>query len=147
MSSTTPFRKLIVGWHEGVALPDWGVPVIQAKLDTGARSSALHVDKIESLPGHRIRFDIVLSRSGRRRVHVVTHISRTGRVRSSTGHTDTRFFVRTRVQLGTIEREVELSLVDRSVMRFRMLLGRTALSGVLVNPVRTRLLERRSHGR
>ena len=147
MSATNPSRKLTVGWHEGVALPDWGIGEVEAKLDTGARSSALHVDKIEPLPGHRIGFDIVLSKSSRRRVHVVTHVSRTGRVRSSTGHTDTRFFVRTRVQLGPIERVVELSLVNRSVMRFRMLLGRTALVGVVVDPSRTRLLERRSHGR
>ena len=145
--SVTPHRKLTVGWHEAVALPDWGVAALQAKIDTGARSSAVHVDRIEPLSGHRVGFDIILSKSGRRRVHVVTRVSRTGRVRSSTGHTETRFFVNTRVRLGTIERAVELSLVDRSIMRFRMLLGRTALNGVLVDPSQVQLLDKLRHGR
>lgn len=142
---TNPSSKLIVGWHERVALPTWGVSAIRAKIDTGARSSALHVDNIVPLPGQRVRFDLIASESGRRR-HIDAAVVRTAHVRSSSGHGATRFFVRTRVRLGTIEREVELSLVDRSEMRFRMLLGRTALSGVLVDPTRTRVLRKAPRG-
>ena len=142
---TFPFSKLLVGWHERVALPDWGVSAIRAKIDTGARSSALHVDNLVATAGERVRFDLVVSESGRRR-HIEAKVVRTAHVRSSSGHGATRFFVRTRVCLGTIEREVELSLVDRSEMRFPMLLGRTALSGVLVDPTRTRVLRKIPRG-
>lgn len=140
-----PSPKLVVGWHERVALPDWSVGAISAKIDTGARSSALHVDNVVSLPGRRVRFDLAVGESGRHR-HIEAYVVRTAHVRSSSGHGATRFFVRTLIRLGTIEREVELSLVDRSEMRFRMLLGRTALSGVLVDPTRTRVLRKRPRG-
>jgi hypothetical protein len=139
-------RKITVGWNEWVALPDWRIAALRAKVDTGARTSALHVENIVPLAGRRVRFDIVVSDAGRRS-HIVAPVSRTGRVRSSTGHAGTRYFVTTRVQLGPLEREVELSLVDRSAMRFRMLLGRTALAGVLVDPVRARLHGRPARGR
>lgn len=128
-------EPLIIGWTEYVELPDWGVKRLRAKVDTGARSSALHVENIEELPRGRVRFDIVLHREKRdRRVHVKTRITRRGWVRSSTGHRTKRIFVRTTVRLGPIEREVEVSLVDRERMIHRMLLGRTALSGgILIN--------------
>lgn len=142
---TYPSSKLVVGWHERVALPEWGVSAIRAKIDTGARSSALHVDNVVAMPGRRVRFDLVASESGRRR-HIETSVVRAAHVRSSSGHGATRFFVRTLVRLGTLEREVELSLVDRSEMRFPMLLGRTALSGVLVDPTRTRVLRKSPRG-
>jgi len=62
---------LVIGWTEYVELPDWGVKRLRAKVDTGARSSALHVENIEELPRGRVRFDIVLHREKRdRRVHV-----------------------------------------------------------------------------
>ena len=141
MLASPTSRRITVGWNEWVALPAWRIAALRAKVDTGARTSALHVDNITPLPDGQVRFDIVVSDAGRR-THVVAPVSRTGRVRSSTGHTALRYFVTARVRLGPIEREVELSLVDRSSMRFRMLLGRTALSGLLVDPVRARL-----HGR
>jgi len=146
MPPPTPSRKVVVGWNERVALPEWRIASLRAKVDTGARSSALHVDNLAPLPGRRVKFDIVVSDTGRRRRHVVARVSRTGHVRSSTGHGAIRYFVRTMVRLGPIEREVELSLVDRSAMRFRMLLGRTALSGLLVDPARAGLLGRPPRG-
>jgi hypothetical protein len=104
-------------------------------VDTGARSSALHVENIEELPRGQVRFDIVLHREKRdRRVHVKTRIERRGWVRSSTGHRTRRIFVSTTLRMGPIEREVEVSLVDRERMIHRMILGRSALSGgILIN--------------
>jgi len=93
----------------------------------------------------RVRFDIVAP--GVRRRGIVAPVTRRGRVSSSSGHTDVRYFVRTRVRLGPLEREIETSLVDRSTMRFRMLLGRTALTGLLVDPARAGLLRRARRGR
>jgi hypothetical protein len=128
-------EPLIVGWTEYVELPDWGVKRLRAKMDTGARSSALHVENIQELPRGRVRFDIILHRRKRdRRIHVEARISRRGWVRSSTGHRTKRIFVTTTLRMGPIEKEVEVSLVDREKMIHRMLLGRTALSGgILVN--------------
>ena len=138
MASTT----VLIGWNEYVSIPDWGIKDLRAKVDTGAKSSALHVENIEELPRGRVRFDVVLHRSKRKRtVHVTTRIVRRGRVRSSTGHYETRIFVMAPVQIGPVEMDVEVSLVDRERMIFRMLLGRSALAGVFrIDPGHRHLL-------
>lgn len=133
-------EKLIVGWNERVELPEWGIRSLRAKIDTGARSSALHVAEIEPLPRDRVGFDVVLSRKRLRRVHVIASISRVSRVRSSTGHRQVRYFTRVVVKIGPILRQVEVSLVNREQMLFRMLLGRTALAGIMVDPMHAGLL-------
>ncbi len=121
-------EPVLIGWTEYVDLPDWHVRKLRAKVDTGARTSALHVENIEEFGSERVRFDIILHRDKRdRRVHVVARVHRRSRVRSSNGQSETRYFVRTRLRLGSVEREVEMSLVDRGRMIHRMLLGRSAL--------------------
>ena len=137
-------QRVLIGWNESVDIPEWGIKRLRAKVDTGARSSALHVENIEELPRGRVRFDVVLHRSKRdRRVHVSTRISRRGRVRSSTGHYESRIFVIAHLRIGPVARDVEVSLVDRERMIFRMLLGRTALSGpFLIDPAHRQLLRR-----
>lgn len=134
-------KPVVIGWSELVDLPDWHIRGLRAKIDTGARTSALHVDDIELLPRNHIRYQVVLHRHDHdRRVNVVARISRRARVRSSTGEYKVRYFVRTRLRLAGIEREVEISLVDRGDMTFRMLVGRTALSGpFLVDPAHRNL--------
>ncbi len=131
-------EPVLIGWTEYVDLPDWNIKKLRAKVDTGARSSALHVENVVELPRGRIRFDVVLHRERRdRRVHVTARVLRRSRVRSSNGETETRYFVRTRIRLGPVERDVDLSLVNRGKMIHRMLLGRTALSGpFLIDPSR-----------
>lgn len=120
---------LVIGWNEYVDLPEWGIHGLRAKVDTGARSSALHVEDIEVLPHGRVAFDVILHRQKReRRVRVETAIRRRARVRSSTGHRNERIFVATEVAIGPVRRTIELSLVDRERMIFRMLLGRSALA-------------------
>lgn len=135
---------LVIGWSEYVDLPDWGIRRLRAKVDTGARTSALHVDGIEELPGGRVHFEVVLHRKKRdRRIRVETRIQRRGRVRSSTGHYTTRIFVKTHLRLGPTEHEIELSLVDREKMLHRMLLGRSALEGHYLVDVSRRALPRK----
>jgi hypothetical protein len=136
---------VLIGWNEYVEIPAWGIRRLRAKVDTGARSSALHVENIVELPRQRVRFDVVLHRLKRdRRVSVTTRIVRRGRVRSSTGHYESRIFVIAPVRIGPVEREIELSLVDRERMIFRMLLGRTALAGsFLIDPAHSHLLHPR----
>lgn len=122
-----------IGWSEMVDLPEWGVRRLRAKVDTGARTSALHVEDIEPLPRDRVGFDVVLHRRVRdRRIHVTAPVVRRSRVRSSTGEYQLRYFVETQVRLGPVTRTVEISLVDRGDMIFRMLLGRSALANAFV---------------
>lgn len=141
----TPRRPLTVGWSEYVSLPEWGVEYLHAKIDTGARTSALHVENIEPVGEDRVRFDIVLSRRhpDRRRT-VEAEVVKRAPVRNSTGAMRKRWFVRTRLRLGPVEKEILVSLVSRDRMVFRMLLGREALGeDFLVNSGARRLVGER----
>jgi len=136
-------EPVVIGWTELVDLPDWGIKRLRAKVDTGARTSALHVENIEELPRDFVRFDVVLHRVKRdRRIHVKAKISRRGSVRSSTGHNSYRYFVETTLRLGPVEKRVEISLVDRQKMIHRMLLGRAALTGPFLIDVDRRLVQK-----
>ncbi|MBN2312076.1 MAG: ATP-dependent zinc protease [Candidatus Hydrogenedentes bacterium] len=121
-------RKTVIGWSEHVDFPDWRVFRLSAKVDTGARTSALHVEDFELLPQGRVRFKVVVDSGNPGACAPVTAaISRWGRVRSSNGAYSMRCFVKTRVRIGPVEKEIEISLVSRERMAYRMLLGRQAL--------------------
>lgn len=141
-SESSDHRPLLAGWREIVALPDWGIRRIRAKLDTGARTSVIHVADLEVVAGDLLRFDIVLARNEPlRRIRVEAPLTRIARVRSSTGHEQVRYFVQTRMRLGPVDRLIEISLVCRARMRHRMLLGRSALAGdFIVDPARRYLV-------
>lgn len=116
---------------------------LRAKVDTGARTSALDVDEVVPLPDGRVRFAVVLRRDRSRRRRVEERVSRIARVRPSSGVSQTRYFVETTLRLGDVEKRVEVSLVPRRGMLCRMLLGRTALAGdFLVDPDSTYRLGR-----
>jgi len=138
-------KKEWIGWLEDVALPDWGIDRLRAKVDTGARTSALHVAGIRPLPRGRVAFEVVVDAgSGRRAlVPVVARVSRRARVRSSNGESEMRLFVATTLALGDVRKEIELSLVDRGAMTHRMLLGRSALAGDFVVDVGRRHMQSR----
>jgi hypothetical protein len=128
-STPPPSAPLLIGWSEYIDLPRWKIRGIRAKVDTGARTSALHVDRIEPLGGERIRFDVVLHRKKTdRRVTVVARIKRRCAVRSSTGATEMRYVVTTVLVLGRVRKSIEVTLASRGDMIFRMLLGRNALA-------------------
>ena len=121
--------KIVVGWRESIALPEWGITALRAKIDTGARTSALDVDQIEHLPRGRVRFDVVLSNSHRRRKKWITaKIVRETVVRSSNGSRETRYVVSTDLKLGGLIEPAEFTLVSRENMLCRMLIGRSALA-------------------
>lgn len=132
----------IIGVAEYVDLPAWHIWRLRAKIDTGARSSALHVENIRELGAGRVRFDVRLSRNQHeRRVTVEARVARRGQVRPSSGELEARIFVAVRVRIGPVEREIELSLVDRGRMIYRMLIGRRALAhAFLVDPSRRYVL-------
>lgn len=118
-----------VGWKERVSLPDWGIVGLPAKLDTGARTSAIHVENLIESDEKTIEFDVVLSRKHHhRRVRVRTPWVRRAKIRSSSGEVQERFVVATTMELGNIRKTIELSLVSRQRMLCRMLLGRSALA-------------------
>lgn len=120
--------KVVIGWSEHVDFPEWHISDLHAKIDTGARTSALHVENLQILGHGYVKFDVILSRKYRhRRVHVRERVTKWAKVRSSTGHYTMRCFVKTTIRLGYIEKEIELSLISRERMQFRMLIGREAL--------------------
>jgi hypothetical protein len=122
---------LVIGWSEYLDIPEWNVSGLRAKVDTGARTSALHVENIQEIGGGRlVQFDVRLHRwRSDRRVTVVAPITRHTAVRPTSGSAEMRLFVSTRVRLGPVETDIELGLVDRRNMIFRLLIGRAALAG------------------
>lgn len=137
--------KAVIGWRETVALPEWGIPSLKAKVDTGARSSAIHVENLVELESGQIKFDVVMDRRHKHlHVQVQTKVARVSQVKSSNGETIKRYFVKTNLILGDLEKTVEISLANRDTMKVRMLIGRSALGeDFLVDPHRTNLVERR----
>lgn len=133
--------KIVIGWMECVDFPEWHFGGVRAKVDTGARTSALHVEELELLPHDMVRFSVVINRRRPYRlVQVRAPLIRFARVRSSTGLYSERCFVRTRVRIGHLEKEIEISLISRERMLYRMLLGRMALEKDFVVDVSRRLL-------
>ena len=129
----------IVGWREFLALPDFGVKRIKAKVDTGARSSSLHASEIEEIvvEGRTfVQFQIhPLQRSLKKSALVRAPLIEYRTVRSSIGEAQERPVVLTSVQLMSQRWEIELTLANRTEMGFRMLLGREAVRGrFLVDP-------------
>lgn len=135
----------VIGFVEYVDIPEWRITRMRAKVDTGARTSALHVENVREVGDGRVRFEVRLHRRKLdRRVTVEAPISRRGRVRSSSGISEWRIFVSAIVRIGRLEQRIELSLVDRDKMIFRMLLGRSALSHQCLVDVGKRYLLSRS---
>ncbi len=127
---------MVIGWREKISLPDWKISGLVAKVDTGAKSSALDVLSVEELSEDRVRFTLALSRKGKGRERVIeAPIVRKTRIRSSTGKVQSRILVATRVELGSVTKLVEFSLARRKKMICRALLGRIALQGdFLIDP-------------
>lgn len=132
----------IIGWREWVSLPSLGIPWIKAKVDTGARSSALHAFDIEHVTEDGIamvRFCVhPAQRTSRVMVTATAPVVDERWVRSTSGHSDWRIVVATEVELHGLRWPIELTLAKRDVMGFRMLLGREAIRRrFLVNPGRS----------
>jgi hypothetical protein len=119
-----------LGWREWVVLPDLGGLELEAKLDTGARTSTLHARGIEVFRRRGREWVRFLPPEAHTTIEMPTLEHR--EVRSSTGHTQSRYVIQTTLALGVETFLVELTLTDRSRMRYPMLVGRTALAGRFV---------------
>ncbi len=118
------------GWRERVDLPDWGIRRVRAKLDTGARTSAIDVAQFEIVDDDHVRFEIVYRLKPTRKTKwVQAKISRSARIKPSHGKAQERVVCLTTLRIGDDEFETEISLVCRKKMLCRMLIGRSALDG------------------
>ena len=129
----------ILGWREWIALPDLGLPAIKAKIDTGARTSALHAFLIEPYTEsgtEMIRFLIhPLQRNQEFQVECHAPIHDYREITDSGGHREMRYVIRSKITVADGSWPIELTLTNRDTMRFRMLLGRRAMENrFLVNP-------------
>lgn len=134
-----------IGWREWVALPGLDIPRIKAKVDTGARTSALHAFSVKTYHSddgtERVRFGMHPVQDDQSTVVYCDAVVKDRRVvRDSGGHETERVVIETAVKLGDVEFLAEVTLTDRDNMLFRMLLGRTAMKGrFLVDPQRSYL--------
>lgn len=138
----------MLGWREWLNLPELGLTDIKAKVDTGARTSALHAYDIEPFEeggAERVRFKVhPQHRSDDLVVECVAEVYDHRPITNSGGQTEERYVIETAVALGGERWPIELTLTTRSDMRFRMLLGREAVRGrMLVDPGRSYLTGRR----
>lgn len=132
-------KKLTVGWREWVGLPALKLPALKAKIDTGARTSALHAFAIEEYTQNGAPFVRFKIHPVQRHNSVVTacHAPLVDKrlVTDSGGHREMRCVIVTPLRIANRAWNIEVTLSNRETMQFRMLLGRTALKGkLLVDP-------------
>ncbi|MEE4190343.1 MAG: ATP-dependent zinc protease [Halieaceae bacterium] len=136
--------KQTLGWREWLALPDLGIDYIKAKIDTGARTSALHAFRVELFDKDGeawVRFGMhPLQYDPDEVVECEARLLDQREVRDSGGHSEMRYVIHSTIQIGDEQVDAEITLTDRESMKFRMLLGRTAMRGnYLVDPGRSYL--------
>ena len=148
MSASPEPERLLIGWKELVDLPELGLTGLKAKIDTGARTSALHVEEVHTIAEHpdgSAELELVLSPDRRRPEETIRTRARrvaTVQVTDSGGHRSSRPVIETELVLGGRSRRVRITLADRTTMLFRMILGRKALEGRFVVDV----VEKYLHG-
>jgi hypothetical protein len=138
-------NKIIIGSIEACDLPEIGINNLQVRIDTGAKTSSLHVDNLEKYTERGkpwVRFDIHPDVYDIKKVtscKAALHDVRT--IKSSNGTSEVRYVIKTLMRLGDQSWPIEITLTNRSDMSYLMLLGRQGMGKkVLVNPAKSFLL-------
>jgi hypothetical protein len=130
--------RIVLGWREWLALPDFGIAAIKAKVDSGARTSALHVESLDIDERGRelwLRFSVLTGRRGAKPVLCEAPALERRAVTDSGGHKTLRWFIDTQFELAGQRWLAQVNLTSRRDMLFPLLLGRNALSGrFIVDP-------------
>lgn len=133
-------EHIVVGWREWLSMPNLGVHSIKAKVDTGARTSAIHAFSVEPFDKEGelwVRFGLHPNQEDTNvEIWCEAQVLDQRNVTDSGGHTEQRYVINTDVTLGSKTWSIEVTLTNRDNMLFRMLLGRTAMSAgnIVVNP-------------
>lgn len=131
-------EPLLIGWREWARLPDLNIPLIKVKIDTGARTSALHAYNIEIIESEGKKFAkfIIhpLQNNDQICIHGQVEIVDMRTVKSSNGHKQLRVVIGSTIQIGDYKRNIHITLTNRDIMNHRMLLGRTAMKNISINP-------------
>lgn len=136
---------ITVGWREWLALPELGLPPVKAKVDTGAKTSCLHAFSVEPFTKDDktwVRFGMHPNQNDTiSETFCEAEVSDQRMVTDSGGHQENRYVITTPLLIAGRQWPIEITLTNRDTMRFRMLLGRTAMEErVIVNPSASYLL-------
>ena len=131
-------ESILVGWREWASLPMLNTPLIKVKIDTGAKTSALHAYELETVETdgkkyakfiiHPLQNNDTISR------YALAEIIDIRVIRSSNGHTEERLVIRSPIKIGVYYWDIDITLTKRDIMRHRMLLGREAMNSIMVDP-------------
>ena len=138
-------NKIILGSEEWCSFPELGIPTIKARVDSGAKTSALHAINIAPFKKEGqnwVKFDInPIQNNVKTIIHCESPLVDKRVVKSSSGFREERYVIQTNLEIGNSNWLIEMTLTNRDSMGFRMLLGREAMSGrVLVDPEQQYLL-------
>lgn len=137
--------KILIGAREWCSIPELGFDRIHAKIDTGAKTSALHAENISLIQENGqdyVQFHVE-SCEGDQVTQILCKSPVTDRrlIKSSNGQAEQRYVISVDIHLGDLVKTIEITLTDRNKMRFNLLLGRTALAGdFVIDPARNHLL-------
>lgn len=139
-------QKLIIGWREWAELPSLKIPAIKVKIDTGARTSSLHAFRIKGVKVNGKKYVKFMVQPLQKRKDVLiscrSPVHDRRYIRDSGGRKEFRYIIKVPFSINGVSTEVEISLTNRSKMSFRMLLGRTAMIDIAIEPKKSFLLGR-----
>lgn len=136
-------QLVLIGWREQVSLPEFKIKSLKAKIDTGAKTSALHADQIDiiTIKGKKIVKFMFTSEDGEQYV-IKSPLIDQRVIKSSNGEKTLRPVVKTTLKMGETIFEIEVTLINRDMMGFKMLIGREALNGrFIIHPAKFNLLK------